>query len=160
NLMEHWNHYMTAVGNSARPLGQAVLAHMRLYFAWRFQRINGYRAGNMIPDAAGIRQQEQGDSGRKAQMARELAGLRQKADLARLRASAANSVYLGMRSSSAYPPPSREQIEAARMRVEEAKGAEAQAEHEFNAYQARWAGVPEPSLDNMYIYDRRLVAEA
>lgn len=160
DLLEHWRHYMVAAGNGGRPLGQAVLAHMRLYFAWRFQRIKGYGAGSMIPDAAGIRQQEERDSSRKAQMARELSNLKRKMDLARVQASAANNIYHDMRSSSAYPPASRDQIEAARARLEDARRAEAEAEHEYNEYQAKWAGVPEPSLANMYIYDRQLLAEA
>lgn len=159
-LLEHWDHYMAAAGNGGRPLGQTILAHMRLYFAWRFQRIKGYASGNLIPDEAGIRQQEQRDAQKEAQMAQELAQLERQVDLARASLSMANIVLHDMQSPSVYPPVSREAIDSARARAGEAKRALEEAEHERNQHQARSAGVPAPSLSNMYVYDQQLLADA
>ncbi|WP_166432806.1 T6SS phospholipase effector Tle1-like catalytic domain-containing protein [Luteimonas yindakuii] len=159
-LLEHWNYYMANAGNGGRPLGQGILAHMRLYFAWRFQRIKGYASGNLIPDEANIRQQEQHDARKEAQMAQELAQLKRQVDLARARSSAANSILRDMQSPSVYPPVSRQELDTARAKADEAKRALEEAEHKHNQHQARWAGVPAPSLSNIYVYDQQLLADA
>jgi hypothetical protein len=38
-LADLYNHYLAQMGNTSRPLGQVMLAHTRLYWAWRWQRI-------------------------------------------------------------------------------------------------------------------------
>jgi hypothetical protein len=38
-LIDRFNHYMSATVWGGVPLGQAVLTHMRMYFAWRWYRI-------------------------------------------------------------------------------------------------------------------------
>lgn len=38
-LLDRFNHYMSATVWGGVPLGQAVLTHMRMYFAWRWYRI-------------------------------------------------------------------------------------------------------------------------
>jgi hypothetical protein len=40
NMQAAFDHYMDTVGRGARPLGAAIVAHMRLYFAWRFHHIH------------------------------------------------------------------------------------------------------------------------
>ena len=43
-LVDLFNHYKSQVGSGGRPLGTEVLAHTRLYFAWRWHRMARGRA--------------------------------------------------------------------------------------------------------------------
>ena len=43
-LIDLFNHYKAQVGSGGRPLGTEVLAHTRLYFAWRWHRMARGRA--------------------------------------------------------------------------------------------------------------------
>lgn len=45
-LVDRYNHYMNLAGWGGRPLGPQVLAHTRLFFAWRWYRIANGRAGD------------------------------------------------------------------------------------------------------------------
>jgi len=47
-LIPLFNHYMAKANTANAPLGDAMLAHMRLYFAWRFQHIK--RRGRVKED--------------------------------------------------------------------------------------------------------------
>lgn len=47
-LVDRYNHYMNLAGWGGRPLGPQILAHTRLYFAWRWYRIANGRAGDNI----------------------------------------------------------------------------------------------------------------
>lgn len=46
NSIDLWNHYMDTAGRGGQPLGDMYLAHMRLWFAWRFHRINRFYSQN------------------------------------------------------------------------------------------------------------------
>jgi hypothetical protein len=77
-LADHFNHYMNLVGWGGRPLGDAVLAHMRVYFAWRWYRIANGRGAS----SAKIKSNE-------AVFSQDRQALeRQRADLQRQRAAA------------------------------------------------------------------------
>lgn len=60
-----WNHYMQAAGGGGKPLGDMFLAHMRLWFGWRFQRIHRFRpngdwsAKQVVPDQAQLKAEAQ-----------------------------------------------------------------------------------------------------
>lgn len=76
-LIEHWNHYMQAAGGGGKPLGDMFLAHMRLWFAWRFQRIHQFRPDGqwsddqVVPDQARLKAEaRQYDEERQQQQAR------------------------------------------------------------------------------------------
>lgn len=45
-LVDRYNHYMNLAGWGGRPLGPQILAHTRLFFAWRWYRIANGRAGD------------------------------------------------------------------------------------------------------------------
>ena len=160
DMLDHWNHYMSVAGNGGRPLGQGMLAHMRLYFAWRFQRIKGYASGDLIPGADDITRHEQRDNATRARMEQESQRLKSQKLAAWANLSARKTVLSDMQSSSASPRPSAQEIAAARQRVEESQRALDEAEHAYNAHTAILAGVPGASLSNMYIYDTQLMADA
>lgn len=156
DMLSHWNHYMSAVGNGARPLGQVFLAHMRLYFAWRFQRIHAQE----MPDAAGIRQQEQIDAEEQARMRRELERLKKETDLAKSSWSMANQNYHETSRKRWEQAATQQDVDKAGVRADEAKRKWKEAEDRQNAHQAKLVNIPEPSLDKMGVYDRQLVKDA
>jgi hypothetical protein len=65
-LDKRWNHYMQTAGRGGKPLGQMALAHTRLWYAWRFQRIHAYlqaingRPGDTLPNEDAVRKAEAG----------------------------------------------------------------------------------------------------
>lgn len=46
-LIELFNHYMATVGSGGRPLGAELLAHTRMFLAWRWYRIAHGRAAEL-----------------------------------------------------------------------------------------------------------------
>lgn len=65
-LDARWNYYMQTAGRGGRPLGQMALAHTRLWYQWRFQRIHAYlkaingQPGDTLPNEDSVRQAEAG----------------------------------------------------------------------------------------------------
>ena len=47
DLARLYNHYLAQLGNTSRPLGQVMLAHTRLYWAWRWHRIAKGRSAQL-----------------------------------------------------------------------------------------------------------------
>ncbi len=79
-MMELFNHYISQVRADGLPLGDAFLAHMRMYFAWRFQHI---RKGGRKGETAHIEKNEKVWQEDKEKLQREKAALEAKADALR-----------------------------------------------------------------------------
>jgi hypothetical protein len=84
-LADRFNHYMSQVGWGGRPLGAEVLAHRRMFFAWRWYRIASGRSA----DAQRITRNEAVFAGDRQALEREHADLiRQRQAASQRRATA------------------------------------------------------------------------
>ncbi|MFC3551859.1 T6SS phospholipase effector Tle1-like catalytic domain-containing protein [Lysobacter cavernae] len=167
DLIKSWKHYMTKAGNTARPLGHAVLAHMRLYFAWRFQRIRTYQYSEVpkaerLPNERDIRAGERAHQQQKAAANHEMQRLQNSPELRAAEDAmrrADQDYQAAMRNMARFGDPNGKLATAAKardvaqQRLEEAKDPYLRA-------QARAAGIPGGSVDNLLVYDRQLVRDA
>lgn len=81
-LSRRFTRYMQTAGWGGKPLGAMVLAHMRLYYQWRFQRIRRNLAargeGRDTPDQAALRRFESSWAREQEQLEQSTKSLQQK----------------------------------------------------------------------------------
>lgn len=167
DMLRRWRHYMAMAGNGGRSLGKGVLAHMRLYFAWRFQRIARLQRAEVpsidrVRNESEIRTRERDYARRKAAAEREMNALRDSPErvAAHEAAEQAERAYhLAMQRSARFGDP-RGELARARSEKEAAQAAKAAADDPYLRAQARWAGIPGSSVDNMLVYDNQLMRDA
>lgn len=166
-MARRWQHYMTLAGNGGKALGKGVLAHMRLYFAWRFQRIARLQQSKSpsterVHNEADMRARERQYAARKAEAAREMQRLRDnpQRQAAHSAVDDAQARYQAtLRRVSRFGDPQGE-LTRAREDMEQAKAAANAADDPYLRAQATWAGIPGNSVDNMLVYDRQLLRDA
>ncbi len=108
-LVDRFNSYMSEAGWGGAPLGTVMLAHMRLFFAWRWYRIIRGRT----QEFARIRQNEVQFARDRAALKREIADLESRRDTARRQASVAQAKRDAMLSAQRYNPKSDPDLSAA-----------------------------------------------
>lgn len=88
-MQASFDHYMSTIGRGGKTLGAAILAHMRMHFAWRFHHIREKQAlraaGRRTPEEQRIAQNERvwGDDQRRLDS--EMAQLQSQQDSLRAR---------------------------------------------------------------------------
>ncbi|MCD7100428.1 DUF2235 domain-containing protein, partial [Stenotrophomonas sp. MMGLT7] len=167
DLVRRWKHYMALAGNGGKALGKGVLGHMRLYFAWRFQRIARLQQSE-IPNAervrneADMRARERQYAARKAEAEREMNRLRDSPErqAAQDELRRAETRYQSVLRQTSRFGGMQGELTQAREEVDRAKDLAAEADDPYLRAQAEWVGIPGNSVDNMLVYDRQLMRDA
>jgi hypothetical protein len=142
--------YMDTVGWGDKPLGEVMLAHMRLYYQWRFYKLYTYVYGKPTPDQELLRSFEPRWEKEQSQLTRATDSLRNEAKGHAAMAKA-------LRESGAW------MFGPGRAKYEEAMRLAARKEDEYLTQKAMLDTMP--SLDgsfarNSYIYNHQLLTDA
>lgn len=166
DLMIRWKHYMSEAGDGGRPLGHAVIAHMRPYFAWRFQRIHRYQRTEIpraerLPNEQSIRAGERAHAQQRTLAEQEMERLRNSPEVQAAEAAVreANQKYQAAARLAARVGDPNGQLAAASKARQQAADKLAAARDPFLKAQAKWAGIPGDSVDNMLVYDQQLMRD-
>lgn len=163
-LLERFNHYMNAVkGGAGEPLGRQVLAHMRLYYQWRFYKVaanmKARKAGLPTQDEAILREYEPIWAAQKVATQSEMDRL--DAESQRLHDAYDRAVWSMIRQSRPEYEggPTREQLGEVRNLMDTSK----QKRNEYLAVKAVQDTLPKSDgslAKNLRLYDEQLMTDA
>jgi hypothetical protein len=142
--------YMNAAGGGGKPLGDMMLSHMRLYYQWRFFKLNARIPGRPTRDQELLRSFEPRWEKEQRQQTRVTDSLRSEA---RGHATMAKA----LRESGAW------RFGAGRAKYEEALGLADRKEDEYLTQKALLDTMPSSDgsfAHNSYLYDQQLLADA
>ncbi len=172
SMLKRWNAYMNHDSLSgARPIEAHVLAHMRLYYAWRFHRIHGNMSRPQRLGAEDIARQEQQCDKERAELQRRIAEAQQdparlaaEAELKRAEAqarSAESAEFAARYGSDALRAQRRAALADARLRLAKAQKAFAEADDAHMRLNARLRTLADSGIrQSMDIYDKHLLLDA
>jgi type VI secretion system (T6SS) phospholipase Tle1-like effector len=166
-LLDHFQHYLAKAGNGGKSLGQGILNHMQLYFAWRFQRIARSR-NNKVP---GLDDAQEADW---AQRERDYAAQRTAAEREKEREEHAPARQAAIRALKEADARVQEKVRAMTERIGDSgesfpvlrqavRDARVRLGDENDAFlraNARLAAVAGDSLANLHVYDQQLMSDA
>ncbi|MFL5354486.1 T6SS phospholipase effector Tle1-like catalytic domain-containing protein, partial [Archangium sp.] len=163
-LLERFNHYMNAVkGGAGEPLGRQVLAHMRVYYQWRFYKIaanmKAWKAGLPTQDEAILREYEPRWAAQKSATQAEMDKL--DAESKRYHDDYDKAMWSMIRQSRPeyQGGPTREQLDGVRKLMDTSK----QKRNEYLGVKAVQDTLPgsDGSLEkNLRLYDAQLLTDA
>ncbi|WP_257456117.1 hypothetical protein [Archangium lipolyticum] len=163
-LLERFNHYMNAVkGGAGEPLGRQVLAHMRVYYQWRFYKIaanmKARKAGLPTQDEALLRDFEPGWAAQRAATQAEMDRL--DAESEKYHDAHDKAVWSMLRGSRPehHGGPTREQLDEVRKLMDTSK----QKRNEYLAVKAVHDTLPSSNgslAKNLRLYDEQLLTDA
>lgn len=166
DMVKRWQHYMSTVGNGGRAVGKGVLAHMRLYFAWRFQRIAAYSHSEVpkterLPGESDMRTRERDYAARKAAAEREMNQAENSPErkAAQQAARDADRNYRSAQTRAQRLGDPNGDLARAKQAQQAARARLQAADDPYLRAKAKWAGIPGNSVDNMLVYDKQLMRD-